>query len=197
MSRPRDWIKSDKMDSLLKSLKTLTEHDVLVGIPDDTAERQNDEDAENPQMNNATLGYVHEHGSPARNIPARPFLIPGVEDAQDEITERFKKAAQAGLDGKADKVAAQMNAAGMVAEMSVKAKLDDGDFAPLAPSTVANRRRSRGTKSRRAAEKEYMELIRSGAQAAGMSLEEIQAAAGIKPLINTAQMRNSIKYVIR
>lgn len=195
MSRP-DWIKADKLDALLKSFKLLNESKVLVGVPDSTTERGDDEE-EAGQMNNATIGYINEHGSPAANIPARPHLVPGVQDAQDEIAEHLKKAGQAAFDGKKDKVRQELERAGLVAQNSVKDKIENGDFAPLKPSTVAARARARGTKSRRKAEREYLDMIKSGAQAAGMSLEEIQTAAGIKPLVNTAQYRNSITYVVR
>lgn len=189
------FITSDKLADVLKNISGLVCKQVLVGIPDSTTER-NDEDDEGP-MNNATLGYLHENGSPANNLPARPFLIPGIEDATSDIAGRLRKAADAALDGKADKVDQQLNAAGLIAQNSVKEKISTGDFAPLSPSTVASRRYKRGTKSMRDSEREYMDMIRSGAQAAGFSLAELQDAAGIRPLIDTGQLRDSITYVIR
>jgi len=189
------FIVKDKLTQVVGSINALVKKKVLVGIPESTAERSDDED-EGP-MNNATLGYIHENGSPAANIPARPFLIPGVEDVEDKIASRLKKASKAAVDGKSGEVDRQFEAAGMIAEQSVKNKINDGDFAPLKPSTIANRRRSRGTESMRDSEKEYMELIASGAQAAGMSLSEIESEAGIQPLVNTGQLRNSITHVIR
>lgn len=188
------FIKSDKLKSVLESLNDLVSKKVLVGFPESAEMRTDDDGA---PINNATLAYIHEHGSPAANIPARPFLVPGVEDATPKTTGELKKAAQSALDRKPGAADSSLNKAGMIAVMSVKAKLNEGDFAPLKPSTIANRKRSRNTKSMRASEKEYRELIAAGAEAAGMSQAEIQAAAGIKPLVNTAQMRNAVNYVIR
>lgn len=189
------FIIQDKLTQVVGSINALVKKRVLVGIPESTAERSDDNE-EGP-MNNATLGYIHENGSPAANIPARPFLIPGVEEVEDKIADRLKKASKAAVDGKSGEVDRQFEAAGTIAEQSVKAKINDGDFAPLKPSTIANRRRGRGTDSMRDSEIEYAELIASGAQAAGMSLSEIEAAAGIQPLVNTGQLRNSITHVIR
>lgn len=139
----KSFIKADKLAAVLKGLASMTKEKVLVGIPDSTTERSEDEDA--VPMNNATLGYIHEHGSPAANIPARPHLIPGIENAHDKIAERFKKAGQFAMDGKKDKVHAELEKAGMVAQNSVKNMIADGDLAPLAESTLRARAR-RGRK---------------------------------------------------
>lgn len=191
----KSFIKADKLAAVLKGLTSLTKNKVLVGVPDSTTDREDDEDS--GPINNATIGYINEHGSPAANIPARPHLVPGIEDAQDKITARFKSASLAAMDGRKDKAETELERAGMVARDSVKRFISDGDFEPLKPATVANRYRQRQTNGRRKAEKEYLELIASGAQAAGMSLSEIESAAGIRPLVNTGQYRNSITYVIR
>lgn len=182
-------VTKDNVGKLLASIQNLVGQEVLVGIPASQAERSD----EDPQpMNNAQLGYVHENGSPAQNIPARPFLIPGVEDTQESYTSHLKKAASAALNGDNTKVQAELNAAGLVASAGARNKITAGEFAPLSPATIRNRRKNRGTKSMRAAEKKYLELI-----AAGASPEQAQDEAGIRPLINTGQLRNSLTYVIR
>ncbi len=186
-----NFIKQDKLAAILKGLKGLSQRDVLVGVPDDKTDRKGE------PITNATIGYINEHGSPAANIPARPHLIPGIDDAKDDITKYLKKAAVSALDGKTDKVTAALDAAGTKARDSVKNKITDGAFEPLKPATIANRFRQRQNDTMRDAEKEYLELIASGAQAAGFSLSEIEASAGIRPLVNTGQYRNSITYVIR
>lgn len=196
----KSFIKADKLAAVVRGLASLVKENVLVGVPDSTTERGDDDEA--GPMNNATLGYIHEHGSPAANIPARPHLIPGIENAKDKIADRFKKAGQFAMDGKKDKVRQQLVGAGQNASDSVRNMIDDADFEPLKPSTVASRYRGRTADGKkpareRKAEKEYRELIASGAQAAGMSLNDIQSAAGIKPLVNTGAYRKSITYVIR
>jgi hypothetical protein len=36
-------------------------------------------------LSNAQIAYLNEHGSPARNVPARPFVGPGVKEALPEL----------------------------------------------------------------------------------------------------------------
>ena len=181
-------VKVDKFADVLRSINLLVAQQVLVGVPDSTTERQ----AEKGPMNNATLGYIHEFGSPAANIPARPFLIPGVQGAEDAIEARFKKAAQAALSGDGQKVEAQLMSAGMETADAVREKILEGDFAPLSPSTIAQRSRSRNTKSQRESEMLYAGLL-----AQGIDAGEAQALAGIRPLIITTQLQKSITFVLR
>lgn len=182
-------VTKDNVGQVLASIQRLVGQEVLVGIPASKAERSD----EDPQpMNNAQLGYVHENGSPAQNIPARPFLIPGVEDTQESITSHLQKAAKAAMSGDNTKVQVELNAAGLAASSGARHKITSGDFEPLSPATVRNRRKNRNTKSMRAAEKKYLELIANGA-----TPEQAQDEAGIRPLINTGQLRNSLTYVVR
>jgi hypothetical protein len=75
-------------------MRGLEREQVMVGIPSKTAERQPDPEEPGP-MNNATIGYIMENGSPAANIPERPHLKPGIRDVKDEIVERYKKGGKA------------------------------------------------------------------------------------------------------
>lgn len=179
----------DRLPEVLSSIRDLVGQEVLVGIPDSTTDRDDEEDS---PMTNAAIGYVHETGSPAANIPARPWLVPGVMEARESTTNKLEAATKAALDGKMDQVQQNLHAAGIIAAASVKRKITTGEFEPLKPATVRQRRRNRGTKSMRAAEKEYLKLIDQG-----VSPEAAQTAAGIQPLLNTAQMRNAVTHVIR
>ncbi|KAF1069149.1 MAG: hypothetical protein GAK45_01170 [Pseudomonas citronellolis] len=183
-------VTKDNVGQVLAAIQSLVGQEVLVGIPASQAERSDEEPGQ--PMNNAQLGYVHEYGSPARNIPARPFLEPGVTEQQESIGNHLQKAAKAAFSGDNTKVQAELNAAGLVASSGARLKITSGEFEPLSPSTVRNRRKNRGTKSMRAAEKKYLELIANGA-----TPEQAQEEAGIQPLINTGQLRNSLTYVIR
>src|ERR1019366_6299725 len=87
----------DKTDDMMRAVKLLTTRRVLIGIPDVNAAREPSADDPSP-INNAALGYIHEFGSPINNIPARPFLVPGVASIKDQAIARLKKAAQAALD---------------------------------------------------------------------------------------------------
>jgi hypothetical protein len=91
--------------------------------------------------NNALLGYVHEYGSPAQNIPARPFLHPGINNARAGIERHMKKAAQLALLGKSDEVTGELEKVGLIAMVSVQRKINAGPFEPLKPATLAARRR--------------------------------------------------------
>lgn len=180
----------DNTAKVLAAIQKLASQEVLVGIPATEAERNDDEPG--APLNNAQIGYIHEYGSPKANIPARPFLESGVEDQRASITNHLQAAAKAAFSGQGEKVDQSLNAAGLIASTGARNKLNSGEFAPLAPSTIRNRHKSRGTKSMRASEKRYLELIASGS-----SPEQAQDEAGIQPLVNTGQLRNSITYVIR
>ncbi|HDR9029897.1 TPA: hypothetical protein QDB14_004119 [Burkholderia vietnamiensis] len=186
-------VKQDRLDEVLKSIAALVQKEVLVGVPDSTAGRKD----EGEPISNAEIGYLMEKGSPANNVPARPHLVPGVEDALPTVTAQLQKGVEAALRGDLSKIDARLDAAGNVAVSSVRLRIRSNIPPPLAPSTVANRYRQRGTRSQRKSEKDYAALIDAGAQAAGMSLSEIQSAAGIIPLINTGGYLKSITYVKR
>jgi hypothetical protein len=128
-------VTKDGVPALLKAIKDLTSKEVLVGIPDVAAGR-NDADA----ISNAEIGNLMETGSPAQNIPPRPHLVPGVEGARDKIEKRLKAGAEAALSGKASDADATLTAVGILGENAVKAKITDGPFVPLSPKTIAKRK---------------------------------------------------------
>ncbi|AHB06353.1 hypothetical protein ACNHE5_08635 [Pandoraea pnomenusa] len=184
----------DRLDDVLKSIADLVNEEVLVGIPASTAERK---DGEAGPINNAEIGYVQENGSAANNVPARPFLVPGVKGVQDRSAKELGDAAGLALDGKRSLAIQKMDRVGMLAASAVKAKIGSNIPPPLKPGTIRERARQRGTATRRKGEQAYLDMVDAGAQAAGMSLAEIQSAAGIVPLINTGQLRNAITFVRR
>lgn len=124
----------DRVADVLKSVKALTSKEVLVGIPSTTAGR------DDTPINNAEIGYLMETGSPAQNIPERPFLVPGVENAQDKFIPHLKAAGLSALEGKTAMIDRDFDRAGFVAANAVKAKITDGPFTPLSPKTLQKRR---------------------------------------------------------
>lgn len=138
-------VTKDNVAAVMKAIRSLTRTEVLVGIPAENAERQPDPDEPEP-ANNAMIGYVMENGSPARNIPARPHMRPGIEAVKDAIVERYRAGGEAVLDGRVTDPDKVHTAVGLIAERGIKAQITDGSFAPLAPSTLAARKR-RGRKS--------------------------------------------------
>lgn len=128
-------ISKDNMAPFQAAIKKLTQRICLVGITSDTAPRE-----EGTDITNAVIGYISEFGSPANNIPARPFLIPGVNNVKDQIASRLKVAGQKALDGNIAEIDRQLTACGLLAVTSVQQKITEGPFQPLAPSTLAARR---------------------------------------------------------
>ncbi len=171
-------VKVDRVGSVLKAIKSLAERDVLVGVPDPKTDRKSGE-----PITNAQLAYIHDNGSPVNNIPARPFMRPGIKDAQDKIDLRMKKAAEAALSGSPSGVDNELASAGLVAQNSIKSKINSGDFVPLALSTL----RARAARGRKGAKAELE------SRAAGNPPNPENA----RPLIDTGQMRNAITYVVR
>lgn len=133
-------VTKDRTKQLAAALKALVRDQVLVGIPASTAGRE--PDAENPEpINNATIGYIMENGSPAANIPPRPHLKKGIAKAQGEIVKRYKGGAKAVIDGKVSDPTVIHTAVGLIAESAVKSLIEDGsELAPLSPRTLAARR---------------------------------------------------------
>lgn len=129
-------VTTDKLAQVLASMAELVKKDVLVGIPDSAPERKED-----TPLSNAQIGYILDAGSPAANIPARPFLVPGVQKVQGEILDEFRGGAKAALDGNPSGVERSMVRAGLKAQNSVRAKIQDGPFVPLAPYTLAERKK--------------------------------------------------------
>lgn len=157
-------VKQDRLQEVLASLKDLTKHQVLVGIPSEKAERQPDSEDPEP-LSNAEIGYIHEFGAPEANIPARPFLVPGVKDNLDKVEKRYRAAAQKALDGDHDAVEKAHIAVGLETAASVQRKVTQGPFVPLSPVTIAKRK--------------------------------AKGRTGVKPLIDTGQLRRAVTYVIR
>lgn len=127
----------DQVAKVTQGISMLAGVRVMVGIPSSTAGRK-----EGP-ITNAALGYIHENGAPEVNIPARPFLIPGVKNAEVQNIEDFRKVGKLALEGKPAAAEKGFHAAGLHASNAVRAKITEGPFAPLKPATLAARR-SRG-----------------------------------------------------
>lgn len=131
----------DRVPEVQKMIQGLGASRVLVGIPADDAARKPEEGEEKAPINNATIGYIMEYGSAAANIPERPHLIPGVVDARGRIVEIFRAGLQNVAAGHEPDIDRTLHKVGLVAQASVRNKIDTGPFVPLAPATLAARRR--------------------------------------------------------
>jgi len=130
----------DRYDELLvKSVNKLLSMRVFVGIPETNNAR--DEGG----ITNSQLGYINENGSPLQGIPARPFLAPGVASIKREIAAALKQIGTDALSDKPNKetrVRNGLTALGLKAAGAVQEYMSDSShFEPLAPATIAARKR--------------------------------------------------------
>lgn len=185
-------VTSDSLADLRLAIRDLAAHEVLVGFPDETADRQDDTGAMKgskavlgaaSEITNASLGYIHDKGAPEANIPARPFMEPGVMSKREKIVDELERAAASVLrDPRAD-VFARLQRVGVAAVLGIKGKINEGVPPPLSERTL----RERARKGREGA---MWELAwRAAGAPAGVELA--------KPLVDTAQMRNAVSFVVR
>jgi hypothetical protein len=176
------------------AIDALTKHDVLVGVPAAKAGRQ-----QGP-INNAMLAYIHNFGSPAHNIPARPFMTQGIAKARPAIIAALKQAGTDALQGDKAAVMRGLAKAGMAARNAVVAEITAPDpaFAPLRPATIRARLR------KTAAGRRKLRGLKKVKEAAGWSGMQSNAAlsqwageGNITALLDTGQLRASITYVVR
>lgn len=125
----------DNFAGIMAQIGALAPGKVLVGIPAADTERE-----QGDPITNAALGYIHENGAPAANIPARPWLIPGVKNAQDKIAQRLGAAMRAALLQNAAERDRQLHAAGIVASSAAKAMINSNIAPALSDATLAARR---------------------------------------------------------
>ncbi len=167
MSKPTLTVTSDFTKQFNEVIKKFRHDEVLVGIPEEDNEREEDS-----PIGNAAILAINEYGSPMNNIPSRPVMAIGIRNAQAEIAEQFKGLAKdvltAAVQGRSssDLFDRYYNRAGLIASNSVKKAINSQeDIEGPAESTLKSRI-SRGFK-------------------------------GVKALIVTGQMRNAITYVIK
>ena len=176
----------DNLAAMLKAVDKLVKSEVLVGVPGSSGERKPGPDGKTA-LSNADIGYLMEYGSPAQNIPPRPFLVPGIAAAKDKIAAQLKRGGMAALDGKEDVLLSAQMAAGAAAVSSVQATITSGAFAPLSPRTIAARAKRGQTGA-----KQYQKLKKEG-----VPEDVLLGTALVKPLIDSGQLRQAITYVIR
>ena len=170
----------DLFPEIRERFESLVDGEVLVGVPSEEATRN-----DSKEITNAFLAYIHDNGSPARNIPARPFMRPGIAAAKSDVIRAMRQGADKVLSGEAGAGSQALHKAGLIAQLKIRATINDGIPPPLADGTLKGRIRSRrGVKGASA------ELAsRKAGNAASLGLA--------KPLVKTGQLRNSINYVVR
>lgn len=172
--------------ALTKALAALADNEVLVGFPEASTTRKEDPEEEGSgDLTNAALGYIHDNGAPEANIPARPFMLPGIEDARGKLIKIAKNTGMKVLDATnpQEVVDQGLHMMGLVAQSSIRKVINDGIDPPLADRTL----RERARRGRKGAKEELAN------RAAGLPPGKELA----KPLIDTGQLRNAVNYVIR
>lgn len=185
---PNLKITKDQTDELFAAISMLSELDVLAGFPEESSERSGTEDTLPQSITNAALGYIHDNGAPEQNIPQRPFMLPAMQEVRGKVADKLSQIARRVVVGHNPRTAKQvvkqgLEQVGSAVEVAIKMKINEGVPPPLAESTL----KKRAAKGRKGAQKEL------DARAEG----EAPSTANAKPLIDTAQMRNAVKYVIR
>jgi hypothetical protein len=177
----------DRVNEFLERVHELTGTDVLVGVPESKNHRKDG------PVTNSQIARIHEFGSPAQNIPARPFLRPGLKAVREKAVEMLKEGAKQALEGKGN-MEATMTKVGILARNSVINAITDPapPFAPLKPATIRARLR------RTAAGRRKIKQLR----AKGQSLESWASQTSddgtmnIRPLLDTLQLRAAISFVL-
>lgn len=171
----------NNLAGLHKAIAALIRQDVFIGVPEDKAARK---DAGDTGISNAYLAYIHEHGVPENNLPARPALIPGIKEIRKDAADLLKGAAASALEGNASAVSTALNKIGLLGQNAVRAKFVDNDWDPLADKTLDARPIIGETTDKKGKTKKTY----------GKSRRE---KGKINPLIDTSQLRKSYTYVIR
>ena len=157
-------ITKDQVPLLLQAIEGLTRQQVLVGIPGDTGARTG------VPIGNVGIAYINEYGSPAANIPARPFLQPGINDAMPAIIARLRAGAVKALTFPPDPSVGTrtLMGVGLLAQNSVRAVITAVIPPPLAASTIRARR-----------------------------TRKVAPRTGTVPLLDSGALRRSVTFVLR
>lgn len=145
----------------MDAIQAITVYDVLVGFPDSGEERKPEELASTftakgkrirhfkatpSSVTNAYIAFIQEQGSPAANIPARPFMIPGIKSINTRAARMLEQAAIAAMQGEPAKGLVILNQLGLSAVAAVQRAITVGaGWPPLSELTLAARR-ARGVK---------------------------------------------------
>lgn len=169
----------DAERKLLINLKKIAQTGIYVGIPQEYSERKE------KGMNNASLLYIHTHGSPVAGIPPRPLIEPAIEDTinSQKIADDLGEISRAIIDGDYVRAEKLMSVTGQDAVNMIDDWFEDpkNGWPPDAPATVKAKMRKTG-KSLSKRKKMYADYE------AGLG--------GNQVLVDTGQLRRSITYVV-
>jgi hypothetical protein len=180
---------TDHWEGVKDNLESIKDFNVFVGVPNETTGR-----SDTTVVNNATIAYINDNGSPAMGIPARPFMLPGIKDARDVIKEALKRGMDGLLKGDVGSIERALMRVGLIAQRSIISKIVEGIPPPLAISTLKARARGkllangkRSFSAKKGAKEEIERRIEGIAESTKFA----------KPLIQTGSLKSSINFVIR
>ena len=175
-------VKKADLTGLRESVKLLAESELLVGFPEGTTERP--DDGSTPEITNAALGYIHDHGAPENNIPARPFMIPAIRENLSKVADLMEGLAVTALTKRSPlAVVKGLTQVGLFMATAIKRKINEGIPPPLSDYTL----RQRAGKGRKGAKEELLRRAKG----------ENPSMEFAKPLVDTGQLRNAVNFVIR
>ncbi len=120
------------MDKIMAELAKLAKTDVLVGFPEGAPRA----DAEG--QTNAQLAYIHDNGAPERNIPARPFMTPAMDDCKEALGDKAGQMLNAINQGR-DVVDQGLHQIGLIASTAIKDKINSNIPPELSDRTLEER----------------------------------------------------------
>ena len=156
---------TDALEERLDCLVYLSKHRVDVGLPSAASARSR------------TLLAIHEHGSPAMHIPARPVVQPALSRAsvRADMAAGLAEACAAAMDGDLSGTKAGLEKAGQAGADGIRAYIDAGIPPPNAPVTLTGG------------------WIRNPVSGKPVHIE---GKSGSTPLVDTGQLRAEFGYEI-
>ena len=123
---------------VMRGLTSFTDMDVIFGFIED----KNEERQKGDPLTNATLGYIHEYGSPAAHIPKRPFLQPAFERKREWAIKQVRGAILDALSGNRQALKNTLTIVGTGFRDQAKANIrEQYKMKPLSEETLEMRRR--------------------------------------------------------
>jgi hypothetical protein len=176
-------VKADRTKDFARHVTALTKTRVLVGVPSDDDQPHRGPGQIDPNerkdagpLNNATLAAIHDRGAPEANIPARPFMVPGMDRSLASVQAQLVRAGKAALAGDVKGMDQGLVGAGLKAVDGIRMTIQEGIPPPLSQVTIDRRRqRTKGSSYRR----------------------EAKSPEDVKPLIDTGQLLHSISFIVR
>lgn len=135
----------DYMTKLTQMWMILQNYTVELGVVSNDSKRKSVKiDVSKEGLTNAELMFIHENGSPLRNIPARPVLSMTIENAVKKIMPYYLKQIEKSI---IDDTATQQSIETYLGQMCMDIQSyaqqlianNDGRLAPNAPSTIKSK----------------------------------------------------------